>query len=127
MSKILHADLSFRVIGAAIAVHQELGPGLLERIYHSALEVELRDRELNFTSRVPVAAVYRGVRLGFAYEVDILVEDTIVLELKSVAALAPVHSAQLLTYLRLLNCRVGYVLNFNATNLVKRGLQRRVL
>lgn len=118
--------LSERVIGAAIEVHRHLGPGLLESTYHRCLGQELGLRGLTAQSHVPVALVYKGVELPDSYVIDLLVESTIVVEVKAVEGLLPVHSAQLLTYMRLLNVSAGLLINFNVTTLV-RGIRRRLL
>jgi GxxExxY protein len=117
-------QLSSKIIGAAITVHKELGPGLLESVYHSCLLIELRSLALGVMSEVPVPIEYRGQRItkeGFA--IDLLVEDTIVVELKSVAELHPVHEKQLLTYLRLAKKPLGLLINFNVP-VLKDGIRR---
>ncbi|MGM9483224.1 GxxExxY protein [Roseateles sp. NT4] len=119
-------DVSQAVIAAAIEVHRELGPGLLESIYEAAMDVELASRGLRVERQIEVPIVYKGEPLGAAYRVDLLVERQLVVELKAVDSLAPVHTAQLLTYLRLLKVPAGLLINFNHAQL-KQGLKRVVL
>lgn len=124
-----HADdeinpLTHAVIGGAIAVHRFLGPGLLESTYETCLAAELRHLGLRFERQVPLSLVYRDVRLDRAYSMDLLVERQLVVELKVVAALAPVHVSQVLTYLRLARLRVGLLLNFNVPALSAGGIRR---
>ena len=108
-----------RVIGAAIEVHRVLGPGLLEGIYETALCIELDERGIKYARQVQIPAQYKGRSLG-KYNVDLIVEDLIVVEVKSVAHVLPVFEAQLITYLRLTRKRVGLIINFN-TQLLKDG------
>jgi GxxExxY protein len=117
-------ELSSKIIGAAITVHRELGPGLLESVYQSCMLVELRGLALSVTSEVPVPIEYRGQKItkeGFV--MDLLVEDTVIVELKSVEELHPVHEKQLLTYLRLAKKPLGLLINFNVPTL-KDGIRR---
>ena len=117
-------ELSSKVVGAAITVHKELGPGLLESVYQSCLLIELRRMGVRVQSGVPVSVSYRGERItGGGYEMDLVVEDTIIVELKSVEELHPVHEKQLLTYLRLANKPLGLLINFNVV-LLKDGVRR---
>ncbi len=115
-----------RVIGAAIEVHRLLGPGLLESIYQRALEHELTLRGVPFLSQEPVPVSYKGVILGDDLKMDFLVEAQLVVEIKTVEKLAPIHEAQLLTYLKLTGFRVGLLINFNV-RLLKDGVKRMVL
>ena len=117
-------ELSSTIIGAAITVHKELGPGLLESVYHSCLLIELRCLGLSVKSEVPAPIEYRGQRItkeGFM--MDLLVEDTIIVDLKSVEELHPVHEKQLLTYLRLAKKPLGLLINFNVP-VLKDGIRR---
>jgi len=114
-----------KVIGAAIQVHRRLGPGLLESAYEACLAYELARRGLKVRTQVPLPVVYDEVRLDCAYRIDLLVEDSVVVELKAVEQLAPVHDAQMISYLRLSGCRVGLLINFNVS-LLKHGLRRIV-
>ena len=116
-------SLFTQVIGLAIEVHRTLGPGLLESIYEGALCHELRDAGFNFERQREVEVRYKGQRLGAGFRADIIVEDCLVLELKAVDHLSSLHTAQLITYLRLLDIKRGLLLNFNATPL-KQGIKR---
>ena len=117
-------QLSSQIIKAAIAVHKELGPGLLEAVYQRCMEIELRSMGLTIAAQVPVAVTYRGQKVSDeALRMDVLVEDTVIVELKSVAAIEPVHPKQLLTYLRLVNKPLGLLINFNVP-LLKDGVTR---
>ena len=113
-----------RIIGSAIEVHRVLGPGLIESMYDAALCIELDDRGLRYARQVRIPAFYKGRSLG-NYFVDFIVEDLVVVEIKSVANLLPVYEAQVLTYLRLAAKRVGLLMNFNS-RLMKSGIQRFV-
>jgi GxxExxY protein len=112
------------VIGAAIEVHKTLGPGFLESIYEEALCVELTLRGVRFTRQAPVAVDYKGHRIG-ENRLDLLVEDNVVVELKAVDALAPVHTAQMISYLKASGCRIGLLINFNVKRLTD-GVRRIV-
>src|SRR5258706_3191801 len=124
----MHEDksLSGSVLGAAICVHRLLGPGLLESAYETSLQRELLLRGIRARRQVPLSFRYRGAELECAFRVDLLVEDTLIVEVKSVEALLPVHEAQLLTYLRLSGKEVGLLINFNIPRL-KDGIRRRVV
>jgi GxxExxY protein len=114
------------IIGAAIEVHRNLGPGLLESAYEECLCHELRLRELDFKRQVPLPLLYKGLKLDCGYKLDLIVRDEVILELKAVEKLLPIHEAQLLTYLRLTGKRVGLLINFNVP-LLTQGIIRRVL
>jgi GxxExxY protein len=114
------------VIGAAIEVHRCLGPGLLESAYHECLARELVLRQIPFERERPLPLEYKGIRLECGYRVDLLVARVVVVEIKAVEAIAPVHEAQLITYLRLGGWKVGLLINFNVV-LLKNGICRRVL
>jgi GxxExxY protein len=114
-----------RVVGLAIKVHKTVGARLFERVYEDCLGFELSGAGLRFERQVKLPLIYEGVCFERAYRADILVEETIILEIKSIEYTPPVHEAQLLTYLRLSGCRVGLVLNFN-TVMLKNGLRRVV-
>ena len=115
-----------QIIGAAIEVHRTLGPGLLEATYQACLAREFSLRQLPYEQEKPLPVVYKGVAVDCSYRVDFLVAGKVVVELKTVEAFAPVHEAQLLTYLRLSGCRVGLLINFCVPTL-KDGILRRVL
>jgi GxxExxY protein len=117
-------QLSSQIIKAAIAVHKELGPGLLESVYHSCMLIELKNMGIKVKSEVLLLIVYRGQKVnGQEFRFDLLVEDRIIVELKSVAKVEPVHKKQLLTYLRLANKPLGLLINFNEV-LLKDGITR---
>lgn len=120
------SELSNRVIGCAIEVHKALGPGLLESAYQQCLCHELRLNEINFQLEKPLPINYKGCRLDCGYRIDILVEDEIIIELKSVEQLNKVHDAQILSYMKLANIKQGFLINFNVT-LLKNGLKSFVL
>lgn len=111
------------IIGAAIEVHRALGPGLLESAYEACLAFELSRRGLNVASQKPVPLVYQGVRLDCGYRIDLHVEGLVVVEIKSVDALAPIHEAQVLSYLKLSGSKVGLLINFNVT-VLRDGIRR---
>jgi GxxExxY protein len=118
--------LTEKIIGFAIEVHRQLGPGLLESAYEECLCYELRQSGLVFRRQVPLPVVYKAIRLDCGYRIDIVVEERVILELKTVERLIPVHDAQLLTYLKLSGVRIGLLLNFNAP-VLKDGIRRMVL
>jgi GxxExxY protein len=120
------ASLTYRIIGLAMRVHRALGPGLLEGVYQRCLCHELAKGEIPFTQQVRLPIHYDGVEIESGYRADIVVRDEVVLELKSVEQLMPLHEAQLLTYLRLSGCQVGLLINFNTASLTD-GIRRRVL
>ena len=113
------------VIGCAIKVHSALGPGLLESAYQECLFYELRRAGLAVEKQKPLPLVYESVKLECGYRVDLLVEGKLILEIKSVEALTDIHLAQLLTYLKLSNCKLGLLMNFNVVQL-KQGIKRVV-
>jgi GxxExxY protein len=120
-------ELSRVIIDAAMEVHRELGPGLLERVYESALAKELALRGITTTRQVPAPIIYKNELLDEeAYRIDLLVEDAIVVELKTVAALLPIHEAQIHTYMKLSNKCLGLLINFH-TSLLKDGIKRHVI
>lgn len=119
-------ELTARIIGCAIEVHRELGPGLLESIYEECLCVALTQAGMAVRRQVELPVIFRGVRLEAAYRIDLLVESRVVVEVKACERLMPVHEAQLLTYLRLAECRVGLLMNFHSA-LLRDAIVRRVL
>ena len=123
---LLSEDLTEQIIGAAIAVHAELGPGLLESVYEECMCEELRRRGVPFRCQVELPIVYKGTPLSGMYRIDLIVADEVVVELKSVERVQGVHEAQLLTYLKLTSKRVGLLINFNVP-VLHRGIMRRVL
>jgi len=116
-------NISGQIIKGAIAVHKELGPGLLESTYEGCLLQELLDSGLRVQSQVPFPVKYKGKSIDIGYRVDLLVEDLVVVELKSVERLLPIHSAQILTYLKLSGLKLGLLINFNTLR-IKEGIQR---
>src|SRR6185312_8776379 len=114
------------IIGAAIEVHRNLGPGLLESAYEECLCHELHLRGIDCKRQVPLPLLYKGLKLDCGYKIDLIVQDEVVLELKAVERLLPIHEAQLLTYLKLTGKRVGLLINFNVP-LLTQGIVRRVL
>jgi len=118
-------DISGKIIGAAIEVHRKLGPGLLESAYEECLCCEMALRGIKFERQVPLPLNYKGVDLDCGYRLDLLVEDKVIVELKSIETLEPIHDAQLLTYLKLRNARLGLIINFNVM-MLKDGVRRLV-
>ena len=118
--------LSNKVIGAAIEVHRTLGPGLLESIYEQALAYELHSSGISVQTQVALPVAYKAVKLDCGFRVDLLVENQLVVEIKSIEALALIHDAQLLTYLKLTGNKVGLLINFNVP-MLKQGIKRLVL
>jgi len=114
------------IIKAAIAVHRELGPGLLESVYEAFLLFELLASGLHVVRQKPLAVTYRGQTLDGGYRIDLLVEDAVIVEVKSIDRFHPVHGAPLVSYLRLSGCKVGLLINFNVKWLVEDGIMRRV-
>jgi GxxExxY protein len=119
-------ELTEAIIGAAVEVHKALGPGLLESICEECLCHELRLRELSFRKQLPIPITYKGIKLQSACRLDVVVEGKVVIEIKSVETVLPVHEAQLLTYMRLGGYEVGLLLNFDVP-VLKDGVTRRVL
>jgi GxxExxY protein len=118
-------EITEKLIGCAIEVHRQLGPGLLEQVYEEALCVELELRRLSYRRQVSVPVVYKGRVLG-EYRIDLLVEDIIVVEIKSVERYDPVFEAQVLTYLRVTGKKIGLLINFNS-RLLRDGIKRLIL
>lgn len=114
-------ELTYEIIGAAIEVHKSLGPGLLERVYHKCLKREFFLRQLFFASEFLVPVHYKGLTMDTELRCDFVVEDRIIVELKAVDIIAPVHEAQLLTYMKLLEKPKGVLINFNCANLFREG------
>ena len=123
---LIYEELTHEIRGAAIEVHKEIGPGLLESAYEECLCRELSLRGLRFQRQVSLPVTYKGMKLDCGYQLDLVVEDKVVLELQSVKRIDPIHEAQLLTYLRLSGKKVGLLMNFN-TVLMKDGIVRIVL
>lgn len=123
MEEDISRDYTHRLLACAYNVHSELGPGLLESVYEKALGYELRQAGFTVATQVPVKVMYRGMDLGGEMRLDLLVDDKVVVELKSVQELLPVHYKQLLTYMRLKNVQLGYLINFNVASL-REGIHR---
>lgn len=118
-------ELTHSIIGAAIEVHRVLGPGLLESAYEECLAEELTLRGIPFEKQKPLPVVYKGMKLDCGYRVDLLIDGRVVVELKAVEALAPIHDAILLTHLRLSGCKIGLLINFHCA-VLKDGIRRLV-
>lgn len=118
-------EISNKIIGVAIEIHRSIGPGLLESAYHAALAYDLKQEGLFTETEVPMPFVYKGIKQDVGYKIDILVERKVIIEVKSIETLLPVHFAQTLTYLRLTNLKLGLLINFK-TKLLKDGIHRIV-
>ena len=123
--QMLGRELTDRILAGAVEVHRALGPGLLESVYRRCLRQELESSGLNVQVETPVPIQFKGVTLESGYRADLIVDSTVLLELKSVEKLLPIHDAQVLTYLRLTKLRIGLLLNFNVTRL-QYGIRRFV-
>jgi GxxExxY protein len=123
--RLFQEKLTGEIIGAAIEVHRQLGPGLLESTYQACLARELELRGVSFEYEKPLPLEYKGVRLDCGYRIDLLIASSVVVEVKSVEALASIHEAQLLTYLKLTGVKVGLLINFNVV-VLKSGIRRLV-
>ena len=119
-------SVSEKIIGAAIEVHKELGPGLLESVYEACLYHELKKQGVSVDCQVDLPIIYKGEITNKTYRIDMLVENCVIVELKSVDTVNPIHEAQLLTYMKLLNINLGLLINFNV-ELLKNGIKRRIL
>ena len=116
-------EIATAVVDAAFKIHKTLGPGLFESVYEAALEFELRKRGLRVAQQIGLPVCYEEVRLELGFRIDLIVDEQVIVEIKSVEVLAPVHKKQLLTYLRLTNLRLGLLINFNV-ELIRDGIQR---
>jgi GxxExxY protein len=121
-----HQTLTETIIGLAIEVHRTVGPGLLESVYAECMALELAHAGISFQGQVTVPVIYKGKTISLGFRADVIVEKTIILEIKAVAALLPAHESQLLTYLRMSHLRVGLLMNFHAPRL-KDGLRRFIV
>jgi GxxExxY protein len=119
-------DLSYKIIGCVYKVHSELGPGLLESTYEVCLEYELLKAGLTVERQKPLPVIYDSVKLDAGYRIDLLVNNQVVLEIKSVDEIAPIHKAQLMTYLKLTGLKLGLLLNFNVLQM-KTGIKRIIM
>ena len=121
MTKTYLKDLVYQVNGCAIEVHKYLGPGLLESVYHTCLKKELTIRGLEFQTELSIPVNYKGLDLEAGLRCDLLIEKSLVVELKAIAKILPIHEAQILTYMKLLEVPIGLMLNFNVTHIFKEG------
>ena len=126
MDKYLYKDLTERIIDIAIEVHKELGPGLLENTYKQCLAYELKKANLNIQLEINCPIIYKEVKISCGFRIDLLIEDKIIVELKCVDDIIPIHEAQLLTYLKLYKKELGLIINFNEIYL-RDGIRRLVL
>lgn len=120
---VCDAGLTEAVIGATIEVHRQLGPGLLESVYEQDLMLELAERNIRARNQVEVPVSYKGRDLGLGFRADVVVEDSLVLELKACSAIEPIHMAQIINYLKLMGIKHGFLMNFNS-KLLKDGIKR---
>ncbi len=118
-------EISYKIIGAAIELHRELGAGLLESAYENPLAYELRESGLFVEQQIPMPLIYKKIKMDCGYRLDLRVENKVIIEIKSIETVAPVHFAQTLTYLRLSGCKLGLLINFNTIKL-KDGIHRIV-
>jgi GxxExxY protein len=125
MNEIAYNQLSGKIINACIAVHRELGPGLLESVYEACLVKELWQRGLEVKSQVQLPVIYKGEVLDKYFTMDLVVQEAIVVELKAVETILPIHEVQLVTYLKLSEKKLGLLVNFNVT-VLKNGIRRRI-
>jgi len=123
---LLYKELTGKIVDCAVQVHKQLGPGLLESAYEECLHHELLESGVSSIKQVPMPLIYKGNKLDLGYRIDLLVEDKIVIEVKSVEYLLPVHTAQVMTYLKLSGCRVGLLINFNV-QFLKEGIKRIIV
>ncbi|MFC5682377.1 GxxExxY protein [Flavobacterium sp. MAHUQ-51] len=121
LTKSYLKNLTYEINGAAIEVHKELGPGLLESVYHKCLKKELSNRKISFVSELSVPLNFKGLDIETDLRCDLLIENCIVIELKAIELLAPIHQAQLLTYMKLLKAPKGILYNFHCVNLFNEG------
>ncbi len=112
-------EIGYKIIGACFKVYKQLGPGLLENIYERALAIELQKMNLKVEQQVPIKVIYDDIEIGIGYKMDLFVEDRIIIEIKSVDKLIDVHHKQLLTYLKLSKMKLGYLVNFNTSDINK--------
>lgn len=126
-SKLLHENLTEQIIGAAIEVHRTLGPRLLESAYEECLCHELNLRVIPFKRQLPLPVEYKGVKLDCGYKIDLMIDEAVIIELKCVEKLHPVHEAQLLTYMKLTGKTVGLIFNFYTDVLTRGGVIRKAL
>ncbi|MCU0456779.1 MAG: GxxExxY protein [Bacteroidales bacterium] len=124
--ELLYKDLTGKIVECAITVHKHLGPGLLESAYEECLYFELISNNLATLKQYPMPLIYRDRKLEAGYRIDLLVEDKVIIEVKAVEVLNPVHTAQVMTYLKLSGCRIGLLINFNV-QFLKEGIRRIII
>jgi GxxExxY protein len=120
-----HKDITGEIISSCIFIHQSLGPGLFESVYREILAYELQKRGLTVKQEIPIPVIWEGIKMEIGYRADLIVEGKVLVELKSLEKIHPVHSKQLLTYIKLLDIRVGLLINFGS-DLLKNGITRMV-
>ena len=125
MSSLAENEISYKIIGCAIELHKSLGLGLLESAYEAALKFDLEQMGLKVSSQVPMPFIYKEIKQDIGYRIDLIVENKVIIEIKSIENLAPVHFAQALTYLKLSNIKLALLINFN-TKILKDGIHRIV-
>ena len=125
MNKLDLERIGAKIVDAAYNVHKELGPGLLESVYEYCLIEELKSRNLTVNSQIKLPVIYKGKQLDKEFIMDILVENEIIIELKAVEIILPVHEVQLLTYMKLADKKLGYLINFNVP-IIKEGIRRKI-
>jgi GxxExxY protein len=118
-------EISYKIIGAALEIHKNIGPGLLESAYENALAFDLRELGLEVKQQVPMPFIYKEIKQDVGYRIDLIVNDKVLIEIKSIETLDPVHYAQTLTYLKLSGMKLGLLINFN-TKILKEGVHRIV-
>jgi GxxExxY protein len=124
--ELLYKELTGKIVDSAVTVHKLMGPGLLESAYEECLYFELQNQGIKILKQLPMPLIYNDRKLDIGYRIDLLVEDKVVIEVKSVDLLNPIHTAQLMTYLKLSGCRIGLLINFNVIFL-KEGIRRIIL
>jgi GxxExxY protein len=124
--ELLYKELTGKIVDCAISVHKSLGPGLLESAYEECLQYELDQHGLYTLKQMPMPLVYKQKKMDIGYRIDLIVEEKVIIEVKAVDALNPVHLAQLMTYLKLSGCRIGLLINFNV-QFLKDGIRRIIL
>ena len=118
-------EIAHKIIGIALEIHKKLGPGLLESVYENILEYDLKEAGLKIDTQVPIPLVYKEIKMDAGFRLDLLIENKVIVEIKSIETLAPVHFAQTLTYLKLSNLKLALLINFNTAKL-KDGIHRIV-
>lgn len=120
-------EIGYTIVGAAMCIQNELGPGLLENIYKHVLAYELRSRGLKVDVEVAIPVTYKNHTFDMGYRADLIVEDSVIVELKTVENLTPIHEAQIITYLKLSDIKLGYLINFNSTSMISNKTYKRFI